>query len=52
MKEVSNEIEGSSIYHSNFFKNGKIEFGSKTEIADDVYIRIDGGRLCEAVNAP
>lgn len=52
MKEVPIEIQGSNIYHSTFFKNGRIEFGSKTEIADGVFMRIDGGRLCEAINAP
>jgi len=52
MKEIPVEIQGSNIYHSDFFKNGRIEFGSRIEIANGVFIRIDGGRLCEAINAP
>jgi hypothetical protein len=52
MKEVPVEIQGSNIYHSDFFKNGRMEFGSKIEIADGVFVRIDGGRLCEAINVP
>jgi hypothetical protein len=51
MKEVPVEIQG-SIDYSGLFKNGRLEFGSRVEIADGVFVRIDGGRLCEAINVP
>jgi len=33
MKEVSIQLQGSNVYDTRFFKNGKMETGNKIEIA-------------------